>query len=305
VCLRRLVLLDFCEDDLAAEDWRALGELAEVRVRTTLTDPELSEHLRDADALLVQMGVPVTRAMLDAAPRLRYLGVFATSTAHIDAEAERRGIVVQNVPDYATEAVAELAIALALDHLRDLPAARTRAARGDLSEPRVLGRELRSLPVGVLGLGSIGRRVAGIARHGFGSVVLGWNRTRRPDVDIPQAALDDVLARSELLFVHLALMAETRGMLDARRISRLPDGALVVLLSPPALFELPALLARLEAGTLHLVTDHGDELAAPELERLRSLPTVTLVPAIGYGTREAGEARRAKLLAGLRAFVSR
>ncbi len=301
--LRRLVLLDFSEDDLAAQDWRVLGELAEVQLRTTFSDPELSEHLRVADALLVQMGVPVTRAMLDAAPELRYLGVFATSTAHIDAEAERRGIVVRNVPDYATEAVAELAIALALDHLRDVSSARARAARGDLSEPRALGRELRSLRVGVLGLGPIGRRVAQIARHGFGAEVLASSRTRRPDLDIPQAELEEVLARSELLFVHLALTAETRGLLDARRISRLPDGALVVLLSPPALFELPALLVRLEAGTLHLVTDHGDELSPGDAERLRSLPSVTLVPPIGYGTREAWDARRAGLLAAIRAFV--
>lgn len=303
--LRRLVLLDFRKDDLAPQDWAALGALADECVCATSEGPALPELLREADALLVQMGVVVTREMLEAAPRLRYVGVFATSTAYVDAEGGRRGIVVRGVPDYATEAVAELAVALALDHLRDLSGARARAARGDLSEPRVPGRELRSLRVGVLGMGPIGRRVAEIVHHGFGAEVAGWTRTPRPDLEIRALALDEVLARSEVLFVHLALARETRGLLDAARLAALPDGALLVLLSPPGLIELPALVARLEAGTLHLVTDHGDELEPRELERLRSLPTVTLVPPIGYGTREAWDARRAKLLAGLRAFVAR
>lgn len=296
-------MLDFEESDLEPEGWRRLRAVTVELDRRRSLDPELRASLAGADCLLVQLGVAVTPELLAAAPRLRYVGVFGTSTGRIDALASRRGIVVRNVPGFSTEAVAELAIAIALDHLRDLCSARRRAARGDLSEPAAHGRELRGRRVGVLGLGAIGRRVAEIMSRGFGADVCAWSRTPRPETGIPHLGLDPLLERSELVFVHVALTPETRGLLHAERIARLERGALFVLLAPPELCDVPALIARATEGSLFLATDHGDEMDAADLEALRGLEACALYPPIGYGTREARTARAERFLAEIEGFL--
>ena len=299
----RIVMLDFAEDDLEPEDWSALRALTAELDRCRSTDPELRARLRAADCLLVQLGVAVTPELLDAAPRLRYLGVFGTSTGRIDVTASRRGIAVRNVPGFSTEAVAELAIGIALDHLRDLSGARARAARGDLSEPRNLGRELRGLRVGIVGLGAIGRRVAEIAGRGFGADVCYWSRTPQPDAGIPRVELDALLEGSDVVSVHLALTPETRALLDAAPIARCRDGALLVHLAPPEILDVPALIGRLRERSLHFATDHGDEMDPRDVEVLRGLDACTLYPPIGYGTREARTLRRERFLAELVGFL--
>src|SRR5262245_773587 len=246
-------MLDFEEHDLAAEDWGALHALTGELHRCRSSDRELPARLAEADCLLVQLGVAVTADLLDAAPRLRYVGVFGTSMGRIDF-AGRRGIAVRNVPGFSTQAVAEFAVGIVLDHLRGLASARARAARGDFSEPARHGRELRGRKLAVLGLGSIGRRVAEIARDGFGAHVRYWSRTPRPDAGIARMEVDELLADAEIVSVHLALTPETRRFLDAGRIARIPHGALLVHLAPPELLDVRALTGRLRDGSVHFAT---------------------------------------------------
>jgi len=298
----RIVLLDFEEHDLAPEDWRALGELADEVQRCRSSDPELRARLARADCLLVQLGVAVTPELVAAAPALRYVGVFGTSTGRIDV-GERR-IAVRNVPGFSTEAVAEFAIGIVLEHLRELGSARERAARGDFSDPVWPGRELRGRRLGIVGLGRIGRRVAEIAARGFGADVRYWSRRAACDDGIPRLELDELLATCEIFCVHLALTPETRGLLDARRIARIADGALLVHLAPPELLDVAGLIEQLRIGRLHFVTDHADEMDRRDVETLSRLETCTLYPPIGYGTREARVARRARFLAELRSFLA-
>lgn len=295
-------MLDFEEHDLAPDDWRALRALTEELDRCRSSDPELHARLADADCLLVQLGVEVTDDLLDAAPRLRYVGVFGTSTGRVEA-ARRRGLAVRNVPGFSTEAVAEFAVGIVLEELRGLSAARRRAAAGDLSEPARHGGELRARRFGVLGLGAIGRRVAEIAAHGFGADVRAWSRTPRPEAGFARMEVAELLADSEIVSVHLALTPETRGFLDAERIARMGQGALLVHLAPPELLDLRALIARLSDGSLRFVTDHADEMERRDVEALSALDACTLYPPIGYCTREAKATRRARFLASLREFI--
>ncbi|MCI0635417.1 MAG: hypothetical protein L0206_16100, partial [Actinobacteria bacterium] len=146
-------------------------------------------------------------------------------------------------------------------------------------------------------------RVAEIAQRGFGADVRYWSRTPRPEAGIPRMELDALLADSEIIGVHLALTPETRGLLDADRIARIGDGALIVHLAPPELLDLQALIPRLRAGSLHFVTDHADEMDRRDVETLSGIDSCTLHPPIGYCTREAQEARRERFIEGLRAFL--
>jgi phosphoglycerate dehydrogenase-like enzyme len=301
--LERIVAMDVSDDDLTPEGWRALDALAHEVVRVQRAGPPLPDVLARADALLVGLGVAVSGAMLEAAPRLRYVGVLGTSLASIDTAVNARGVIVRTVPGYATESVAELAIGIVLDVLRDLANARSRAASGDLSEARVLGRELRGLPVGVLGLGAIGRRVVAILRDGFAADVRAWSRTARPELDGVEDTLEAVLSRSDVVIICLALTSETRGLLDDARLAHVRDGATIVHLCPAEILRVEAVLPRLRAGTLRLVTDHGDELAPTDLAALRASGACTLYPPIGYATREAMAARQARAIAELARFL--
>lgn len=298
-----IVAIDVSDEDLGAEGWSALGRLAHEVVRVGATEPRLHALLARADALLVGLGVVVSASMLELAPRLRYLGVLGTSIASIDPAVHARGVAVRNVPGYATESVAELAIGIVLDELRDLGTARLRAASGDLSEARVLGRELRGLRVGVLGLGAIGQRVVSILRDGFGADVRAWSRTARPSLASVEDTLEAVLSEAEIVIVCLALGPETRGLLDEARLALVRDGATIIHLCPAEVLCVEALLPRLRAGTLRLSTDHGDEIAPADLAALRASGACTLYPPIGYATREAMTARRRAALAELARFL--
>jgi phosphoglycerate dehydrogenase-like enzyme len=298
----RILMLDFEEHDFAPEDWRALRALGDELDRCRSSERELHARLAGADCLLVQLGVAVTPALLAVAPHLRYVGVFGTSTGRIDL-AGRRDIAVRNVPGFSTEAVAEFAIGIVLEHGRELSAARGRAARGDFSESVQPGRELRGQRFGVLGLGAIGRRVAEIAQRGFGAEVRYWSRTPRPESGFPRLEFDALLASSDVICVHLALTPETRHLLDAGRLARIQDGALLVHLAPPELLDVQALIARLRVGRLRFVTDHADEMDRRDVEALSGLEACTLYPPIGYCTREAQAARRARFIGDLKGFL--
>jgi phosphoglycerate dehydrogenase-like enzyme len=299
----RIVMLDFEEHDFAPAEWRTLRESTGELDRCRSGDPELLARVADADCLLVQLGVAVTPELVAAAPRLRYVGVFGTSTGRIDVGA-RREVCVRNVAGFSTQAVAEFAIAAVLEHLRDLSGARHRAARRDFAETSRHGGELRGRRFGVVGLGAIGRRVAEIASRGFGARVQYWSRTARPESGFERVELDRLLAESEVLAVHLALTHETRGILDARRVARIAGGALLVHLAPPELLDVEALVERVRAGSLHFITDHADEMEASYAADLSRLDACTLYPPIAYGTREATHARRERFLANLQSFLA-
>jgi phosphoglycerate dehydrogenase-like enzyme len=106
-----------------------------------------------------------------------------------------------------------------------------------------------------------------------------------------------------VISVHLALTPETRHFLDAERISAIAESALLVHLAPPELLDLPSLTRRLRDGSLRFVTDHGDEMDRRDVEALSETGGCTFYPPIGYGTREAQAARRARFLGELKSFL--
>ncbi len=115
--------------------------------------------------------------------------------------------------------------------------------------------------------------------------------------------LVELLAGSELLGVHLALTPETRGFLDAERIARIGDGALLVHLAPPELLDFQALTPRLQSGSLRFVTDHADEMDHRDVETPSRLEACTFYPRIGYCTREAKTAKVERFLGDLERFL--
>jgi glyoxylate reductase len=229
---------------------------------------------------------------LDLLPSLRVVANFGVGYDRIDVAAcAARGVVVTNTPGVLDDATADLAFALLLAVRRRVVDGdrfvRSGGWSGSWSEGG-LAEEVSGSTLGILGLGRIGSAVARRAR-GFDMRVL-YTRRLRADSDLGEwRALDDLLAEADVVSVHVPLTPETDGLLDARRLALLRDGATLVNTARGEIVDEPALVRELVSGRISAGLDvfaHEPEVPAELLE----LPNVVLTPHIGSATRQTREA---------------
>ena len=211
--------------DRAAKDGRF--EIVDHPVRS---EEELAAIVGDCEVLVTRSFHRVTRRVIDAAPRLEVIAQGTSGTDNIDAAAAReRGITILNLPGANAGAVAELVIGFMIALTRSVPAYTREVARGVWNRDDCASRhELRHHPLGIVGLGEVGRRVARLA-GAFGMRVSAvdpyitnfYNATR---VD----SLDDLLRNSDIVTLHVPLTEETRRMIGAEEIASMPRGAILI-----------------------------------------------------------------------------
>jgi glyoxylate reductase len=238
--------------------------------------------------------------LLDAAgTQLRIVADYAVGIDNVDVEAcRRRGVVVSNTPDVLTEATAELTIALILALLRRVAEGDRLIRRGErwIWAPNLmLGRELASLTLGLVGYGRIGRAVERLAvAHGMPVI-----HTSRSS-GMP---LDELLAAAEVVSLHLPLSDETRHLIDAAALARMRPGAVLVNTSRGPIVDEAALAAALAegriAGAALDVFEHEPEVHPS----LLGLENVVLVPHLGSATLETREAMGMLCVEALRAVL--
>lgn len=195
------------------------------------------------------------------------------------------GIEVHTIKGYGDTAVAEHTMALIFTCCRDL-ARMDRAVRNGVWEP-LEGVQLNGKTLGLIGLGGIGREVARIAR-GIGMQVIAWNRSPRPEAGVTLVGLDELLARADVISLHLALNDETRGLLDAKRLARTKPGVILVNTARGALVKEAALLAALDSGHIrHAGLDvfHAEPLKPDN--PLARMQNVTVTSHAAFRTLEA------------------
>ncbi len=262
--------------------------------RSGLSEAELLPLVTDIDAWVVRGATKVTRRLIEAAPRLRWVARAGAGMDNIDAAAAReRGIGVLNVPGANAVAVAELVFGLLLGLFRQIPAADSSLKRGEWDKSRFRGRELRGKTIGILGLGHIGRAVARRALA-FEMRCVGHDPLLPADtirgLGVEPLPLDELLPRSQILTLHVPLSPETKGMICAREIARLPRGAVLVNAARGGLVDEAAVAAALEQGQL---SGAVFDVFAEEPPRGSALPLrndVVATPHIGAATVEAQEA---------------
>jgi D-3-phosphoglycerate dehydrogenase len=215
-----------------------------------------------------------------------FLGTGASSYMDVPA-LNALGITVHTIKGYGDTAVAEHAVALMFACCRKL-ARMDRAVRGGVWDP-LESMQLNGKTLGLIGLGGIGLEVARIA-GGIGMQVIAWNRSPRAEAGVALVTLDELLARSDVISLHLALTDETRNLLDAKRLAQTKPGVILVNTARGALVEETALLAALKNGHIrHAGLDvfHAEPLK-PE-HPLAQMENVTLTSHAAYRTREASE----------------
>lgn len=249
----------------------------------------LASELADTDILLHVLA-PVTAAMIDAAPRLRLIQKIGVGVDAIDRDhAARRGVAVCNMPGTNTAAVAELTLALMLACLRRIPelaagmkdgASWTRS--GQIGDG--LG-EIGGRTIGLVGFGAVPQRLAPVLRA-LGAEVIAWNRSPR-QADTRFVELDELLALSDIVSLHLPATRETHGLIDRKRIRHMRPGAVLINTARGTLVDEAALADALRSG--HLGAAGLDVFAAepPAPDNpLLALPNVVALPHVAWLTRE-------------------
>jgi D-3-phosphoglycerate dehydrogenase len=215
-----------------------------------------------------------------------FLGTGAASYMNVD-ELNARGIKVHIIKGYGDTAVAEHTIALMWACAREL-ARMDREIRSGVWTPHE-GVQLLGKTLGVIGLGGIGREVARIGK-GMGMNVIGWNRTRHADIDVPLVDVDTLLARADVVSTNLTLGDETRGFLSAERIARMKKGVIYINTARGALADEAALIAALKSGHIrHAGLDVFHNEPLPSHHPLTKLDNVTLSAHAAFRTPEASE----------------
>jgi len=239
----------------------------------------------------------ITDAVLEKLPDLRYLQTRSTGYDHLRCDAlYRRGLLVSNVAGYGGPAVAEFAFSLLLNATRHTHTALSRTKAGRFDYADLKGIELFGKTVGILGLGTIGSRMAHIAR-GFGMEILAWSRTRKPVVDelgIDFCDLDTLLERSDVVMLALPLTPSTEGLIDTERAARMKADAILVNTARGEIVDDAVYAERPNVFCLDVIGD----------PRQIARSNVLYTPHMAYYTKEALERIDAVSLENLEAFLA-
>jgi glyoxylate reductase len=316
----RIIVTDPLPGDLTPLE--ALGECIQLDLARA-ADPyaTLTEACRGAAALLTLLSRRVDAPLLDqAGPELKIVANYAVGFDNIDtAAAAERSVWVSNTPDVLTEATADVTWAALLAIVRRVVEGDRMVRAGEFSgwgASLLLGAELSGKTLGIVGFGAIGQAVARRA-IGFGmSVVVAARPSHPAGQTLPLALpgvgearaevleLDELLACSDIISLHCPLTAETRHLLDARRLDQIGPEAFLINTARGPVVDEAALVERLRDGRLRGAALDVYE-REPELSPgLAELDNVVLLPHLGSGTVETRREMVAMAIANIRAALA-
>ena len=255
---------------------------------------EYSNHLAEADALIVRSAVQVNQSVLDKAPRLRVIGRAGVGVDNVDLEAATAaGVLVMNTPGGNAISVAEHTLALMLAMARRIPEATQSTTGGKWEKKKFMGSELRGKSLGIIGLGSIGREVVKRARA-FEMRVEAYDPyvTAQIAKDLGVALVDlaTLYAHSDYITLHVAITPETEGMLSHEAFAQMKTGVRIVNCARGELIDDEALRQAIDAGKVaSAALDVFRVEPPPPGYALFAESKVLATPHIGGSTEEAQE----------------
>ena len=284
-----------------------------------------------ADAEIVSTFIysRLDRDVLAQLPRLRLIATRSTGYDHIDmAWCREHGVRVANVPTYGENTVAEHVFALLLTISHRLREAMERARSGRFSPEGLEGFDLQGKTIGVIGTGNIGRHVIRIAR-GFGMDVIAFDikpdEALAADAGVRYASMDDLLANSDIITLHVPALPDTEHLLDEAAFARMKQGAVVINTARGNIIDSRALIEALRSGKIAaagldvlpdepLIREEAElissiyenrhdirELVADHI--LLTMPNVVVTPHSAFNTREAIQRITTTTVANIVAFL--
>lgn len=279
------------------------GVTYEYHTSRTTDERELVERVQDADVVVVA-NVPLGKAVLAHAPRLKMVSVAFTGLDHIDLDwCEAHGVEVVNCAGYSTEAVAEEVFGMAIALMRNLLECdrRTRAGadRSALTFSELFGKTL-----GVIGNGAIARRVMEIGRV-FGMDLICSARSERTLEGVRYASLEEVCAAADVLTVHVPATPETHHLIGRHQLSLMRPTSILINTARGPVVDTDALVDALKEGRIAgagLDVFDSEPPLDPGLPILEA-PNTILAPHIGFATREALDERARMAIEHVREFL--
>jgi D-3-phosphoglycerate dehydrogenase len=263
-----------------SEAYRKLLDRASVDYHSTLPGSEerLLERMGNAEVVInVRSSTRFTEGVLAAAPALRLVSIWGTGTDNVDLDAARRlGVTVTNTPGVAAVAIAEHSLGLLLAVARRLPRLDAETRRGAWVRGEVV--LLRGRTLGIVGLGAVGREFARIGA-GIGMRVIAWTMHPDPSLGVELVELDELLATSDVVSLHLRLSPDSRGLIGASAFARMKPSAILINTARGPIVDESALIEALTNGRIAGAgLDVFDTEPLPKGHPLASLDSVVLTP---------------------------
>ncbi len=288
-----MIVLDDYEGELAnAPAMQRLRQLAEVQILDRSIRPNEYDILRDTQILLaLRERTKLDAQFFAACPNLELVLQTGGHAYHIDeAAATQRGIVVAlgRRVSKPTVVIPELVFSFMLGLVRQIYPLTTEMRNGGW--PESIGGSLAGRTLGILGYGRLGQPVARLAQA-FGMRVVAWDRTGtssgRDSFGVERLPLDDLLAISDVVSIHLRLSDESRGLLNREKLRKMKPGAILINTSRGAIVDEPALIEALREKRLAGAgLDVFSTEPLPPTSELRTLPNVLLTPHVGWKVRD-------------------
>lgn len=232
----KIVVLDGYTLNPGDLTWEGLEEIGELTVYDRTPQEQIVKRIGDAEAVFTNK-TPLTKETLAQAPNLKFVGVLATGYNVVDIEAAKNnGIAVANIPTYGTTAVAQFVFALLLEMCHHVWVHHQAVKAGEWTNnqdwsfwkyPLI---ELAGKTIGIVGYGRIGQATGKIARS-FGMSVLAYDQAKNKELEnetMKYVELDTLLAKSDVISLHLPLFPNTEGIINKDTIARMKQGVMII-----------------------------------------------------------------------------
>ncbi len=280
-------------EELSPATVEALGPDFDVRSIDGTDRPALLAALADADAILIRSATQVDAEALAAAKQLKVVARAGVGLDNVDIKAATEaGVMVVNAPTSNIISAAELTVGHILSLARHIPAAHGALAAGQWKRSKYTGVEIFEKTVGIIGLGRIGALITA-RMQAFGTRVVAYDpyvtAARAQQLGVTLLSLDDLLAQSDFVTIHMPKTPETTGMIGAAQLKLMKPSAFIVNVARGGLIDEDALHDALVAGTIAGAGLDVFVNEPPTGSALFALPNIVVTPHLGASTGEAQE----------------
>lgn len=301
---RKLVFYDLKSNPLERGFIEKLNQFAK-EVKTVFAEKEYGrglkhEDLQGADAFVTRLFDYYDDALF-MNRTLKYIGAMHTDYSHFNLDLLRNWkITLTNIPDYCTEAVAELTLSALLNISRKTHDGMSFVKQGNWGFEKFMGWELKGKTLGIIGLGRIGSRVAEIAGS-FGMNVIYYSPHKKYSSKAKYVELEGLLRNSDVVSLHCILSEETKNLLNRKRLNMLKNGAVLLDSARSELVDLDAVYELCSKGKISVWFEAIED--KEWRDKFAKLDNVYLTPHFGWMTREAQRNLREMTLDNIRSYL--
>ncbi|MDT8903550.1 phosphoglycerate dehydrogenase [Anaeroselena agilis] len=279
-------------DPVSEKGIAILRQEHDVDVKLKLPPEELVALIPGYDALVVRSETKVTKAVIEAADKLKVIGRAGVGVDNIDVDAAtKKGVIVLNAPEGNTMAATEHTMAMMLSLARNIPQAHQSVKSGEWQRGKFVGVEMRGKTLGVLGLGRIG---TGVAKRALAMEmkVLAYDPFITADharaLNIELVEFDEVLAGADFITMHLPLTADTKGLFGKETFKKVKPGVRIVNCARGGVIDEAALAEAIKDGIVAgAAIDVFEKEPIDPANPLLAVDKVVLTPHLGASTAEA------------------